>query len=234
MNLIRIFLAVALVSTCGLAMMPATAGAADADASQPASAPPGPHAPQHDWKDEGHEGWDRGEGHHGWHHHHHHRHHGWRHHGWRHHGHERGEHGRGPMMMFGRLGLSDAQRESMKSIMTANRTALENMHQQSQANSLKLRQAKPDDPHYASIVASVSQANGSLLTQQITLEANTRAKIYGVLTPAQKKQLADSEAKMQEHMKEMKSHMQERDGERGEGHDEWRHGPPPGAPPANQ
>ena len=83
------------------------------------------------------------------------------------------------------------------------------------ANSLELKQIKPDDPNYANVVAQVSQSNGALHSQMITQQANLRAQLYGVLTNAQKTLLAQLEAQW----KASPHH-----------HRHWGGGPPP--PPA--
>jgi Spy/CpxP family protein refolding chaperone len=131
--------------------------------------------------------------------------HGWGGHGPRH-------HGWGPQRLFSKLGLSADQQQSVEAILAAKRPELKSLHQQMRANSQKLWQTKPDDPNYAGTVAEVSQANAALLTQQITMTADLRAQLYGVLTQPQKTQLAALEA-------QMRAHMQER----------FKHGHPPGA-----
>jgi Spy/CpxP family protein refolding chaperone len=71
------------------------------------------------------------------------------------------------------------------------------LHQQARANEAKLRQTSPDDPNYASVTAEVSQTHGSLAGQILAKQADVRAQIYAVLTPAQKTQLTALEAKWQ-------------------------------------
>src|SRR5579863_6146017 len=64
-------------------------------------------------------------------------------HGWHH----------GPWHLLGKLDLSAAQKQQIKDIMTAAHPQLQSLHEQMQANSLKLQQTKPTDPNYASIAA---------------------------------------------------------------------------------
>lgn len=109
-------------------------------------------------------------------------------HGWHHHG---------PMHLLGKLGLSAAQKQQVKDILTAARPEMQNLHAQMQANSLKLRQTQPNDPNYGSIEAQVSQTHGSLSAQLMTQQAEVRAKVFKILTPAQQTQLAALEAEMQ-------------------------------------
>ena len=114
-------------------------------------------------------------------------------HGW-HHG--RG-HGHGQWHLLHKLGLSAAQQQSVKAIMAAAGPQMKSLHEQMHANSLKLHQTKPTDPNYTSIVAQVSQTQGSLSAQMMTQQADVRAQVFKVLTPAQQDELAALEAKMQ-------------------------------------
>jgi periplasmic protein CpxP/Spy len=112
-------------------------------------------------------------------------------HGWHHHG--------GPWRLLGKLGLNAAQKQQIKEIMTAARPQMQTLHEQKQANSLKLRQTAPSDPNYAGVVSQVSQTEGSLAAQMMTQRAEVRAQVFKVLTPAQQGQLATLEAQMQTH-----------------------------------
>lgn len=114
-----------------------------------------------------------------------------------------GGHGRhhfGPAALFRELGMTDAQNAAVKSILQQNGPALRSLHEQTRTNSMKLRNTQPNDPNYAAVVADVSQANAALVTQEITLQANVRAQLFNVLTPAQQTQLAALQAQMQAHM----------------------------------
>ena len=110
------------------------------------------------------------------------------HHGWHHH--------RGPWHMLSKLGLSDAQKTQIKSIMTAAKPEMQSLHQQMRTNMEKLQQTQPSDANYSSIASQVSQAQGSLFAQMMTQTANVRAQIYKVLTPAQQTQLATLQAQI--------------------------------------
>ena len=113
-------------------------------------------------------------------------------------GHEGHHHG-GPWRLLGKLGLNAAQKQQVKEIMTAARPQMQNLHQQMQANSVKLRQTLPTDPNYASVVSQASQTEGSLAAQMMTQRADVRAQVFKILTPAQQGQLATLEAQMQSH-----------------------------------
>jgi Spy/CpxP family protein refolding chaperone len=111
-------------------------------------------------------------------------------HGW--HGHHHG-----PWRMLSQLGLSDAQKASIKTIMTNAHPQMQSLHEQMHANSLKLRQTAPTDANYSSIAAQVSQTHGSLSAQIMAQQADVRAQIFKVLTPAQQTQLTALEAQME-------------------------------------
>jgi len=112
-------------------------------------------------------------------------------HGW--------HHGRGPWHLLGKLGLSATQKQQVKDIMAAARPQMQSLHSQMRANSLKLRQTQPTDPHYTDIASQVSQTHGSLSAQMMTQHAEVRAQVFKVLTPAQQTQLAALEAQMPAH-----------------------------------
>jgi Spy/CpxP family protein refolding chaperone len=100
-------------------------------------------------------------------------------------------HGRGPWHMYSKLGLTADQKTAIKSIMNAERPEMEALHQQMQANRLKLLQTNPGESNYASVVAEVAQSNAALMTQHATQNAAVQTKIYTtVLTAEQKAQLA--------------------------------------------
>ncbi len=108
-----------------------------------------------------------------------------------------GWHHRGPWHMLRKLGLSAAQQASIKAIMTAAHPQMQSLHEQIRANSQKLHQTQPSDPNYSTITAQVSQTHGSLSAQMMTQQAEVRAQVFKVLTPAQQTQLAALEAQMQ-------------------------------------
>ena len=110
------------------------------------------------------------------------------HHGWHHH--------RGPWHLLSKLGLSDAQKTQIKSIMTAAKPEMQSLHEQMRANMQKLEQTQPSDANYSTIASQVSQTHGSLSAQMMTQRANVRAQIFKVLTPAQQTQLATLKAQM--------------------------------------
>jgi protein CpxP len=105
----------------------------------------------------------------------------------------------GPWHLLGKLDLSAAQKQQIKEIMTAAHPQMQSLHEQMEANSLKLRQTQPTAPNYASIASQVSQTHGTLAAQMMTQRADVRAQVFKVLTPAQQAQLTALEAEMQTH-----------------------------------
>ena len=89
-------------------------------------------------------------------------------HGWHHH--------HGPDgICYRKLGLTDAQKAQIKTIMQAAGPQMKSLHQQMRANSLKLRQTQPNDPNYSNVVSEVSQANATLHAQIDTQKAQRAA-----------------------------------------------------------
>jgi periplasmic protein CpxP/Spy len=113
-------------------------------------------------------------------------------HAWHHH------HGAGHLLA--KLNLSAEQQASVKTIMANAGPQMKSIHQEMRANSLKLRQTQPTDSNYASVVAQVTQANGSLHSQMITQKEAVRAQVFKVLTPAQQTQLVALQAQMEARM----------------------------------
>jgi len=119
-----------------------------------------------------------------------------------HHREHRG-HDFGPAHIFFKLDLTAEQKESMKSILTESEPAMRSLHEQMRANMEKLHQTTPDDAAaYGAAVTEVSQSAGALHTQMVAADAALYAKLYALLTPAQKTQLAALQAKWEAHAAE--------------------------------
>ncbi len=114
-------------------------------------------------------------------------------HAWHHH-----HHGAG--FLLAKLNLTPEQHAAVKTIMANAAPQLRSIHQEMRANSLKLRQTQPTDANYATVVAQVTQANGSLHSQMITQREAARAQVFKVLTPAQQTQLVALQAQMRAQM----------------------------------
>lgn len=102
----------------------------------------------------------------------------------------------GEWRLLRQLGLSDAQKQQIKSIMVAAKPQMQSLHEQMRANALKLRQTQPTDPNYTSITSQAGQLHGSLSSEMMTQRAAVRAQVFKVLTPAQQTQLAALEAQV--------------------------------------
>jgi len=113
-------------------------------------------------------------------------------HAWHHH------HGAGRLLA--KLNLTPEQQAAVKTIMANAGPQMKSIHQEMRANSLKLHQTQPTDANYASVVAQVTQANGSLHSQMITQKEAVRAQIFKVLTPEQQTQLVALQAQMRTQM----------------------------------
>jgi Spy/CpxP family protein refolding chaperone len=108
-------------------------------------------------------------------------------HGWHHHRH-------GPGFLYSKLGLTDAQKASIKTIMQTNGPQLRALHEQLRANSLKLQQTQPNDPNYSNVVSQTAAANAAVHQQVDTLQATIRQEIFATLTPTQQTQLQELQA----------------------------------------
>jgi periplasmic protein CpxP/Spy len=203
-----------LLACMALVVAAGPAVAADLDGDAAGAPADGPRA--HQW---GHDGDGQGQRDGG-------RHDGWQHHGWHHH--------RGGAAMFRELGLTDAQRASMKSILEAAKPAMKDLHEKLHANFKLLQQTTPDDKNYAQVQAKVSQENGALTAKLITARSKVFAQCYAVLAPVQKTRLAEIRVKRAKWMEERMQHMQQRmhDSKEGQGprHDDATGGSAPPAP----
>ncbi len=125
-----------------------------------------------------------------------------------------GRHGGGPEAMLGRLGerlgLSDAQKQSIKGILESARPEMESVREQLRANRERLESTAPDSPTYQAVVTEVSRKAGELTTRMVANGAQVQAQVWKVLTPAQQAQAAELR-------KEMRERMQQRMKQRGMG-----------------
>jgi Spy/CpxP family protein refolding chaperone len=116
-------------------------------------------------------------------------------------GKQHGMHGSG--MDFGfmhalhQLNLTDAQKQSVKSILDSNRDQSRSFHESLRANHQTLSTMAPDDPNYANALATAK----NLSAQAVQNASDLRVQIYAVLTADQKAQLPQVLAKQQSDMK---------------------------------
>lgn len=108
-----------------------------------------------------------------------------------------GHHDGHGMMAFHKLDLSTAQKASIKQIMQTNfaqtKTQFQTLHQQRQA----FEALTPTSPGYQAAATSLAQAEASAAQARVLRQANIRAQVYAVLTPAQQSQLATQKAERQ-------------------------------------
>jgi Spy/CpxP family protein refolding chaperone len=101
------------------------------------------------------------------------------------------------MHAFKELNLTDKQKASIHDLMKAARPQFESLFGQIRENQRTLMTTMPNDPSYASTLATAKTLAGNMVQQRSDL----RAKIYGVLTPEQKAKLpqifADMKAKFE-------------------------------------
>ena len=113
-------------------------------------------------------------------------------HGW--HGH----HDRhGQMMMFHKLNLSDAQKASVKQIVSTSRQQNKTQWQALRQQRAAFEAMTPNQVGYQAAAASLAQAEGQATQTRVQQMANVRAQIYAVLTPAQQAQAATFKAQAQ-------------------------------------
>lgn len=124
--------------------------------------------------------------------------HGGQHHGrGGHHGH-RGHHG-GPLMhALKSLDLSDAQRDSIRNAMKASWQSGKADHQATRALHRQLMVMAPTDAGYGALVNQMADAEANAARDRVLKMAALKAEVYGMLTDAQKAQLAEKLATLQE------------------------------------
>ena len=88
--------------------------------------------------------------------------------------------------MASELGLSDAQRQSIRGLYESARPAMEQRREQARANAELLRKTQPGDKDYQAVVARVSRTAGELAAAAVSDGAQLRAQVWGVLTPEQR------------------------------------------------
>ncbi|MGH8234159.1 MAG: Spy/CpxP family protein refolding chaperone [Rhodanobacteraceae bacterium] len=114
---------------------------------------------------------------------------GWRgHHGYR---------GHGQMMMLGKLNLSDAQRASIKQIVSSSREQNKSARQALQKQRAAFEAMTPNQAGYQSAANRLAQAEGHATQERVEQMAKLRGQIYAVLTPAQQAQAATLKAQAQ-------------------------------------
>jgi protein CpxP len=108
-----------------------------------------------------------------------------------------GHHGGGQMMLFSKLDLSDAQRASIKQIISSSReqgkTSRQALRQQRDAF-----EAMPENSAgYQAAASNLATTEAQATHDRVLQMASIRAQIHAVLTPAQQAQLATLKAQEQ-------------------------------------
>ena len=112
-------------------------------------------------------------------------------HGW--HGHR----GHGQMMMLHKLNLSDAQKSSIKQIVSTSREQNKAQRQALRQQRAAFESMTPNQVGYQAAAASLAQAEGQATQARVQQMANLRAQIYALLTPQQQAQAATLKAQAQ-------------------------------------
>jgi len=112
-------------------------------------------------------------------------------HGW--HGHR----GHDQMMMLHKLNLSDAQKSSIKQIVSTSREQNKAQRQALRQQRAAFESMTPNQVGYQAAAASLAQAEGQATQARVQQMANLRAQIYALLTPQQQAQAATLKAQAQ-------------------------------------
>lgn len=115
-------------------------------------------------------------------------------HSW--HGHD-GRHGHSQMQMLAKLNLSDAQKASVKQIVSTNREQNKGQWQALRKQRAAFESMIPNQAGYQAAAASLAQAEGQATQARVQQKANMRAQIYALLTPQQQAQAATFKAQKQ-------------------------------------
>lgn len=86
-----------------------------------------------------------------------------------------------------RLGLDEAQRDSVDNIMSAAKPEIEALRERAKTNHEALRALSPGDPQ----VQNIALSNGELATEATLLFARVRGEIDAVLSDEQRAELAE-------------------------------------------
>lgn len=118
-------------------------------------------------------------------------------------------HGRHGMSMLDQLNLTDSQRTSVHQLMRQSfqeaRPAVQTLRQKRMA----FENATPGSAEFQTAANALAQAESSAAHARVLHQAELRTKIYNLLTPAQRTQLASLRAQHEAKMKQWReSHMQ--------------------------
>lgn len=135
--------------------------------------------------------------------------------------------------MAGELGLSEAQRQSIRGLFESARPAMEQRRAQMRTNAELMRRTQPGDRDYQAVVERVSRSAGELAASAVSDAAQLRAQVWAVLTPEQRTRLQQLQEQRRSQREAHRKLRQERMEQRRSG---GQNGPagmglPPPAPP---
>ena len=107
--------------------------------------------------------------------------------------------------MAERLGLNEAQRESVDNIMSAAKPEIKALREKAKANRDALKALDPSDPE----VQNIALSNGELATEATLLFARVRGEIDAVLTDEQRAELAELKEQRGERRAERRARRQQ-------------------------
>ena len=111
--------------------------------------------------------------------------------------------------MADELGLSDAQRQTIRGLYESARPAMQANREQLRQSAAQLRDVEPGSKDYQSTVERASRTAGELASRAVSDAAQLRAQVWAVLTPEQRVKAKQMRETMRERMTKR---MQERGG----------------------
>jgi Spy/CpxP family protein refolding chaperone len=136
------------------------------------------------------------------------------HHGWG----KDGMHGFEAMAILHHLDLTAEQHDQIRTIHEASATDARHLREKMEADHSALLKVAPTDPAYAAAVAAAKEHAAAMVEQHAAIWA----KVYAVLTPAQRARIPELVKKFEEHREKGMGRWEEH-----EGHRPGNGGPPP-------
>lgn len=99
-----------------------------------------------------------------------------------------------PPNLFQQLNLTDSQKSSVRKLMRESFAKARPELQALQEKRMAFNQATPGSANYRAMANDLAQAQASAAHAEVLREADLRTKIYELLTPAQRQQLASIQA----------------------------------------
>ncbi|WP_329743028.1 Spy/CpxP family protein refolding chaperone [Dyella sp. A6] len=118
--------------------------------------------------------------------------------------HQHGPHGGHAMFALKKLNLSNSQKTSIRQIIKSSFATGKDQRKALFQQRKAFQSLTPDQSGYQAAADSLAQAEANAARARVEQQASVRAKIYAVLTPAQKMQLASMKAKREQRMQEWK------------------------------